>query len=96
MKQATVYHSDKPQKRYMVIIDNKIIYFGSPIHENYTIHKNENRKKLYIIRHSRNENFKDFYSAGFWSRYLLWEKETLKASADFIKKHFDINVILKL
>ena len=31
--------------------DNKKIHFGSPIHENYTIHNNDKRKELYIARH---------------------------------------------
>ena len=58
----------------------------------FTIHKDEARKQRYINRHKKNENFtisgKD--TAGFWSRWLLWNKPTIKESYSDIKKRLKI------
>lgn len=45
-------NSTRSDKRYMILTpDNKKIHFGSPVHENYTIHNDDKRKELYIARH---------------------------------------------
>ena len=41
--------SEKKDKKYKVIIDNKSIHFGSTM-EDYTKHKDESRRKSYIAR----------------------------------------------
>ena len=53
------------------------INFGSPSHENYTTHKDPKRRSLYIARHAKRENWEDPTTAGFWSRWLLWEEPHL-------------------
>lgn len=54
------------------------------------------RKKSFIARHGVDDGFSDPYSARFWSRFLLWNKGSLKASADDISKEYGIKVHLKL
>ena len=56
------------------------------------IHKNEQRKQLYINRHKNNENWtkSGINSAGFWSRWLLWHLPSITASYQDIKKRFNI------
>ena len=41
--------SEKKDKKYKVIIDNKTVHFGSTM-EDYTKHKDESRRKSYIAR----------------------------------------------
>ncbi len=83
------YKSDKPNKKYFIITSKgKKIYFGASGYEDFTIHKNEARKNLYINRHKKNENWNDKDTAGFWSRWLLWHLPTIKASYEDIKKRF--------
>lgn len=53
--------------------------FGSSEHDNYTIHKDPERKRLYQIRH-KNDHINDPYSAGFWSWWVLWNKPSLSDS----------------
>lgn len=53
--------------------------FGSSEHDNYTIHKDIERKRLYQIRH-KNDHINDPYSAGFWSWWVLWNKPSLSDS----------------
>jgi hypothetical protein len=83
------YKSDKPNKKYFIITSKgKKIYFGAAGMSDFTLHKNEARKNLYINRHKKNENWNDKDTAGFWSRWLLWNKPTIEASYQDIKKRF--------
>ena len=85
------YKSDKPEKKYFIITStNKKVYFGSSDYQDFTQHKDETRKNSYIKRHQKNEDWtkSGMDSAGFWSRYLLWNKESIKASYEDIKKRF--------
>ena len=53
----------------------------------YTLTNDNEAKTRYIARHSANENFNDYMTAGSLSRWLLWHKPTLSASYnDYIKK----------
>jgi hypothetical protein len=57
----------------------------------YTINKDPKRKELYIKRHSgMGEDWNDPLTAGFWSRWLLWEKPTIQESLKNIKKRFNL------
>ena len=87
------YKSDKPDKKYYIITNNdKKVYFGQASASDFTHHKNENRKNLYINRHKKNENWlkSGIDTAGFWSRWLLWNKPTIKESYTDIKRRFSI------
>jgi len=86
------------KKKYMVVLKHnvkgvdkqKTIKFGEAGAEDYTIHKDDERKKLYIARHEKNENWtkSGIATAGFWSKHLLWNKKTINASLNDIKKTF--------
>ena len=56
----------------------------------YTIHKDKKRKERYMKRHKVNENWNDPTTAGSLSRYILWNKPTLKASIEDYRKRFKI------
>lgn len=78
-----LYPSTIKGKRYTVYVpkgDKQVkVDFGSSEHDNYTIHKDPERKRLYQIRH-KNDHINDPYSAGFWSWYVLWNKPSLSDS----------------
>jgi L-rhamnose mutarotase len=85
------YKSDKPDKKYYIITDkNKKVYFGASGMSDYTIHKDEARKQRYINRHQKNENWNDINTAGAWSRWLLWNKPSIRASYSDIKSRFNL------
>ena len=93
MKYYFPYPSDKPEKKYYIITkDNKRVYFGAAGMSDFTKHKDEDRKNRYIKRHENNEskfwNKSGIDTASFWSRFLLWEKPTIKESYQDIKKRF--------
>ena len=91
MKYYFPYPSDKPEKKYYIITkDNKRVYFGQASASDFTKHKNEERKNLYINRHKKNEDWgkSGIDTAGFWSRWLLWNKTTIKESYQDIKRKY--------
>ena len=87
------YKSDKPEKKYYIITKSeKKVYFGAAGMSDFTIHKDEDRKNRYIKRHEKNEskfwNKSGIDTPSFWSRFLLWEKPTIKESYQDIKRKF--------
>jgi hypothetical protein len=89
MKQYYPYKSDKPEKKYYIITNTgkKKVYFGSSDYQDFTQHKDEVRKNAYIQRHQKREDWNDPDTAGFWSRWLLWNKPSIRASYEDIKKN---------
>ncbi len=76
------YKSDKPGIKYYIITEsNKKVYFGQAGASDFTHHKDQQRKQRYIKRHT-NENWlkSGIDTAGFWSRWLLWNKPTIKTA----------------
>ena len=82
--------NDNKHKYYIITKNEKKIYFGAAGYSDFTQHKNEERKNRYILRHEKNENWTKtgIDSAGFWSRWLLWNKPSIKSSYQDIKKRF--------
>ena len=93
---ATLTYSNRKNKKYKVNIQpiNIDIHFGDNRYEDYTSHQNEERKLNYINRHKANEDWNNLYTAGFWSRWLLWNKKTISQSIVDIQNRFGITVKL--
>ena len=53
--------------------------------------KNKTRKRRYMSRHKKRENWNNYMSAGSLSRYILWNKPTLEASIKDYKKRFKLD-----
>ena len=89
-----ISRSNKSDKKMMAIFENcntgrqKTIHFGSNGMSDYTIHKDKDRKKRYIKRHSTNEDWDNPISAGSLSRWILWNKTSLRESISHYKKKF--------
>ena len=90
--------SINPDKKYDAIFDdNKTLSFGANGYSDYTIHKDDIRKEHYIDRHRKNEDYNKsgIKSAGFLSRWILWNKPTIQESIDFLNnKYKDVEFIL--
>lgn len=84
--------SSKPDKKYMVYVDGKIIHFGARGMSDYTKHKDKSRMNRYSKRHSKREVWgkSGIKTAGFWSKNLLWNKPSILASKTDIQRRFDI------
>ena len=79
MRTAILAKSSRPGKKFAGRIGGKTIHFGATGYEDYTTHKDPVRKASYLSRH-RNENWDDPETAGFWARWVLWNKKTIGAS----------------
>ena len=82
--------NDGKHKFYIVTKTEKKVYFGAAGYSDFTKHKDEERRQRYIQRHEKNEDWSKsgIDTAGFWSRWLLWNKTTIKESYEDIKKRF--------
>lgn len=95
MKLIKITDSDIKGKRYTAIFKmkdgkTKKTHFGSSRHQNYTIHGDEERKKRYLDRHRKNENWDAPMTAGALSRWILWNKKSLRESIKDYKKRFNL------
>jgi hypothetical protein len=88
--------STQKTKKLMAIFydDNgkkiKTVHFGAKGMSDFTIHKDKERKERYLDRHRKRENWNEPMTAGALSRWILWNKPTLKASITDYKKRFKL------
>ncbi len=96
--EVTITRSKKKDKKIDAIVDGKkTISFCSAGMSDYTKNKDDERKKRYINRQKKNEDWNDPKTAGFYAKNLLWNKTSLQASvADINKKFPNLKVKLKL
>ena len=99
IKRATI----DPYKLTAVFYDKddkkiKTTHFGDERYEDYTIHKDKERLKNYNTRHgakSAGEKWQKPMTAGALSKWILWNKPSLKASFDDYKRRFKLKGDLK-
>ena len=85
--------STRSDKKFMVKMQGcRIIHFGAFGYSDFSIHKDEARKKRYIARHKKRENWtkSGLCSAGFWAKHLLWNKPTIESSKRDISRRFGV------
>ena len=94
MPRILLTKSDNPKKKWMVILpDGKRVRFGATGYEDYTQHKDPERQKAYIARHKKTEDWGDWETAGFWSRWLLWSSPSLSKAIRHIRHKFNLHII---
>lgn len=100
-----VSKSDKPGKKLKIIITDdtersKTIHIGERGAMDFTKWfavsptKALERRRAYDNRHQARENWtrSGVKTAGFWAKFLLWNKPTLEASIRDVKSRFNLNV----
>ena len=95
MKLKSLRKANDGIHKYYAIIElddgrTKTVRFGAAGMSDFTKHRSETRKQLYLDRHRANENWDDITTAGAWSRWLLWNKPTISESLADLKKRFDL------
>jgi len=80
--------SPNKEKKYRAIFnDGSHTDFGAKGYSDYTIHKDYNRMKRYDSRHKRREDWNNMKSRGALSKWILWNKPSLKGSiADYRRR----------
>lgn len=79
---ANFYDKEKDKKKHTD--------FGASGMDDFTITKDEERKRLYQIRHKKDLETGDPMRAGFLSYYILWNKPTITASVRDYKNKFNM------
>ena len=96
--QITVQKSTRAGKKYMARVGDKTVHFGATGYQDFTTHGDEKRKASYLARHKTSENWTldGVDTAGFWARWLLWNKATITASIRDINQRFTtLNVSMR-
>ena len=92
----SIRKSHIPAKKYDAIFQypdghTKTVPFGSRGMSDFTKHKDTRRKQRYLKRHSgMGENWNQPDTPGALSKWVLWNKTTLRASIKDFKKRFDL------
>lgn len=96
LKFLSLRKSDHPEKKYMATFEEngreRTTHFGAAGMKDYTLYsplEREERKRRYLARHRATENWNDPTSPGALSRWILWNKPTVKASLqDYLSRFF--------
>lgn len=97
MKLIKISKSTNPSKKFDAFIDvngkERKVSFGAAGMKDFTLHpasEREEHKKAYIARHRTTEDWTDPLTAGFWSRWYLWNLPTKQESLRYIKERFNL------
>ena len=85
-------------KKLAAIIGNKTVNFGAKGYSDFTLHKDVDRMHRYEGRHKRRENWgkSGIETAGFWSKWILWNKPSLIGSIKDTEKRFNIKIVNRI
>ena len=84
-KWKAIFYDDKGKKI-------KTTQFGDNRYEDYTQHKDKERRSKYLTRHKKDLEKGDYKSAGYLSYYILWGASTnLNTNIKQYKKMFKLN-----
>lgn len=83
-KLVAVFHNEKTGRK-------KTVHFGATGYEDYTTHRDPERKRRYLERHGRGrERWNDPTTPGALSRWILWNKTTIAASVRDFRRRFKV------
>ena len=100
LRLVSIKRSPKKDKKYVATFESpngrtKSVHFGAKGYQNYggvggEKHLSEKRKKSYIRRHKKRENWKSPTTSGSLSRWILWNKKSFRESVKDYKKRFNL------
>lgn len=92
MKLVSITEARDGKHKYTALFSDpkKTTHFGAVEFDDFTKTKNKEQKELYLKRHKERENWSDPTTAGALSRWILWNKPTLKGSITDFKKRFNL------
>jgi hypothetical protein len=91
-----VRKSPNPMKKLRAVFpDGRTVDFGATGYSDFTLHKDPERMRRYVMRHGRGREDwgkSGMYTAGFWSRWLLWSRPSVSDAARYIQSRFGLSV----
>ena len=94
MKLLNVRKSNRSDKKLVAEFQTekggtKKVHFGAHGFSDYTVHRDNQRRKNYLARHKKNENWNDPTTPASLSRHLLWgESTSLQQNIKYFKQRF--------
>jgi hypothetical protein len=87
------FHARDGVHKYVAVFDNphQRVPFGALGYDDFTTTNDTYRKKLYLNRHRKRENWNDPRTPGALSRWILWNKKTIDASIEDYIKRFNMH-----
>lgn len=102
LRLKTLKKSLKPKKKYDAVFltqdgKEKLVPFGASGYNDFILFNEKEGAKIanmhkerYLNRHKKNENWEKPDTPGALSRWILWNKKTLKASLKDYKNKFKV------
>ena len=95
MKLDNVRRSTRKEKKYMATFSlddrsKRTIHFGQKGSTTFTEGASELKKENYLKRHRVRENWNKPMTAGALSRWILWNKRSLRESISDFRKRFNL------
>ena len=93
---VVIKKSSKPEKKLMAVFTmsngrEKTTHFGQASAPDYTKTRDKERRRLYLERHRRRENWDSPTTAGALSRWILWGPFTSKQkNISSFKRRFNL------
>jgi len=94
LKLVSIHPSTAKGKKYVVVLQEgdkeHTVQFGAKGYQDFTQHNDDAKKRRYLSRHKKREDWTNPLTAGFWSRWVLWNLPTLKDSIEDVRKRFNL------
>jgi hypothetical protein len=101
MVKLKITKSDRKGKKYKAVFTcdcpngkfkTKTTHFGAEGMEDYTTHKDKERRARYRKRHKKDLKTKDYTRAGYLSYYILWgDSSDFNQAVKDYKKRFNLS-----
>lgn len=100
---AYLRKSTNPRKKFQVTVvgpsGRRTVHFGGvredgEPYRDFTMHKDPETMRRYLARHRAREDWTigGIGTAGFWARWLLWSKPTLRDAIALTERTFGIEI----
>lgn len=94
MKLVKIVPSTNPKKKYDAVFrlddgKEKVVRFGAAGYTDYTLSHDEVKKQAYLARH-KSEDWNNPLTPGALSRWILWNKPTVRGSITDFKNRFNL------
>lgn len=87
------FHAQDGKHKLIALFDDGLkIPFGALGYDDFISSSDKNKKKLYLARHRKREDWNDPKTAGALSRWLLWGPTTsIEENIKRFKRKFNMN-----
>ena len=93
---ASIRPSRRADKKYDAVFEDeygttKVVSFGATGYEDYTTHKDPERRARYVARHQGKENWDDAMTPGALALWILWGPTTsIEKNIKAYRRHYGI------